>query len=460
MPLIVALTAMAASFLTFDILNRTLDIQGIRLPAVARDALFSAAARRILWMAVAGGLIGAALSLVLLAPIAKLRRRALEAARGNFSETFDLSRQDELGSLGSAFNQMVSYVNRYILDSMSGGVMTVDAAGRVTSFNAAAELILGCEASEVLGRGVDEVFPEGPGNARFHEILRSALAKDETTSSEEVTVRLRDGRVLPIGVTLSHLTDGGARALGVVLAFKDLAEIKRMREGMRRSERLAELGTLAAGVAHEFRNPLGSLQVMAGLLEDGLAEDDPGRAYTRRITRTVERLDRLVRDLLAFAQPDALSLAMGDANAALREAAFYARHEFEGSGVTLVDRLDPTLPEAPMDAEKLFQAFLNLTRNAFQATPRGGTVTISSRRDGALEDRVLLEVRNTGAAIPPEARGKLFSPFFTTKADGTGLGLPITHRIVRAHRGEISVESDEERGTAFAVVLPIVQEAA
>lgn len=455
LPLLLALTAVAASYVTFDFAVRTAEFQGVRLDPARKEALYQAGARRILWMAVAGGLIGLGLSLALLAPIARLRRLALDAARGRFVETLDLGRADEIGSLGSAFNQMVGYFNRYILDSMSGGVMTLDPAGRITSFNAAAELILGRDASEVLGRSVDALVPEAEGNERFHQIVRAALAGKETPGSQEVPVRLPGGRTLPIGVTLSHLTGGGARALGVVLTFKDLGEIKRMQEGMRRSERLAALGSLAAGVAHEFRNPLGSLQVTAGLLEEELPEGDPKREYARRISRTVERLDRLVRDLLAFAKPGAARLAPGDANETLREAAFHARQEFAESGVALADALDPALPEIPLDAEKLFQAFLNLLRNAYQAAPRGGTVTIRSGRADGGEDAVFLEVRNTGSWVDAETRARLFTPFFTTKPDGTGLGLPIAHGIVRAHGGEIAVESAPETGTAFVVTLPL-----
>ncbi|MCA9771020.1 MAG: PAS domain-containing protein, partial [Myxococcales bacterium] len=315
-PTIIALTALASSFLTFELIMRILDAAGVTLPPGGRQHLYDAGAQRILGMALAGVLIGTVLSYALMGPIRVFRKGAMEVARGNLARAMDIGRDlggmDEIAGIGTAFNDMLQYMNRYIVESMSGGVMTIDVTGRVTSFNAAAEIIFGYDASDVLGRPVFSLFPNVRGNQAFLDHLRAAIERKSCVSSEEVNVELRDGRRLAIGVTLSHLTDGTSTILGLVLTFKDLAEIKRVREQVRQSEQLAALGSLAAGVAHELRNPLGSLQIMAASLEEGLSDGDPKRDVTARISATIDRLDRLVADLLTFAHPGDQSLEWTD----------------------------------------------------------------------------------------------------------------------------------------------------
>ena len=165
--------------------------------------------------------------------------------------------------------------------------------------------------------------------------------------------------------------------------------------------------------------------------------------------------DGLVADLLTFAHPGDQSLEWTDLVELLREAALYVRPEFADLDIACAEAIDKRVPELCVDREKLFQAFLNVLRNAYQATPAGGTVTLRAALQGS--DHVSLAVHNTGSYIPAEVRVRLFHPFFTTKREGTGLGLPISHHIVRAHGGEIRVISEPEMGTTFEIVLPAVR---
>jgi len=236
--------------------------------------------------------------------------------------------------------------------------------------------------------------------------------------------------------------------------LKDQADqILEIEDQLRRADRLSALGELSAGMAHEIRNPLGSIRGTAEILRDGVSADDPRYEFTEILMREADRLNRVVQDFLDFARPAAPVHDQVDLNQSLREVLALTSRQAERAGVAV--RFEPVqLPPVAADREQLKQVFLNLILNAIQAMPGGGQLTIGG---GVADGTVRISFTDTGQGIAEADREKIFSPFFTTRRDGTGLGLAITSRIVRGHCGSIAVESRPGMGTCFTVILPMGQ---
>jgi PAS domain S-box-containing protein len=346
-----------------------------------------------------------------------------------------------------------------IIDSMEGSVMTISSGGTITSFNAIAERTLGYEAPAVVGRHYSTVFEDIPPNRAVRDMIDSALRANQTFSSVEVSAATASGRPVALGITISVLRGEVGRPRGIVLTFKNLAEIKRLREHVQRTDRLASLGRLAAGMAHEVRNPLGALHGLVELIEEDFSHEDPRRQYTRTILRTIDQLNTLVEHLLEFSQPPIAQLDRHDVTRIVDDAVQMCALEHKDRGVLLREHYGSEAIIIQADREALTRALVNVVRNAYQAAPSGGAVAVSVRsyppEQPGRPEQVHIAVTNDGSHIRPEDREKLFTPFFTTKPDGTGLGLPIAHQIVTAHGGRIEVDSTPESGTTFTVLLPV-----
>jgi len=220
---------------------------------------------------------------------------------------------------------------------------------------------------------------------------------------------------------------------------------------LRRADRLTALGELSAGMAHEIRNPLGSIKGAVEILKDDYATDDAKYEFIQILLKETDRLNNIVQEFLGFARPKQPAFQQADLNEAIESVLTLTAQEARKTGVRLEKRLDPAIGKRSLDAGLLKQAFLNIVLNAIQAMPQGGVLTVeSSARDGAIE----VKVKDTGMGISEENRRKLFSPFFTTKKNGTGLGLAITYRIIENHRGRIDVASEPGKGTIFTVTIP------
>jgi two-component system, NtrC family, sensor histidine kinase HydH len=227
--------------------------------------------------------------------------------------------------------------------------------------------------------------------------------------------------------------------------------ILEIEEQLRRADRLSALGELSAGMAHEIRNPLGSIRGTAEILRDGIPPDDPRHEFTGILVREVERLNRVVEDFLRFARPTPVMRAPVDIDRTLGEVLALLRQTSMKSRVQV--ELDPGgLPPLSGSGEQLRQAFLNLALNALQAMPDGGELRVTTRQVGG---EAQIRFADSGQGIPPENLERIFNPFFTTRHEGTGLGLAISHRIVQGHGGRIGVESRPGQGTTFTIVLPM-----
>jgi two-component system sensor histidine kinase PilS (NtrC family) len=346
-----------------------------------------------------------------------------------------------------------------IVQSISSGVFTTDAAGLITSFNRAAQEATGYDLEQVKGRPWQEVFSWRP-NHRSEEGAEDLFA----CSRFEVECKRADGRRLILGMTLSPLQEQGEQT-GLVGVFKDLTEIRDMEEEMRRREWLATLGEMSAGMAHEIRNPLGALAGAMQMLRKDVASDETSRRLMDIAVREATRLDTIITEFLLYARPPALNLAECDVNKVLSDTLDLIAHEARTrADITISTVLTEGALTAKVDQDQLKQVFWNLATNAFDAMPVGGQLTISTgcRRVGTGErsgEVIEIAFQDTGMGIPKSNLDKIFLPFFTTKKEGSGLGLAAVHRIVDLHGGWIKVDSREGKGSRFTVCLPRSAEA-
>ncbi len=341
-----------------------------------------------------------------------------------------------------------------IVQSISSGVFTTDESGRITSFNPAAQEATGYDFGQVKGRSWREVFNWHP-NEPSEEATLTSLAPVRF----EVECKRADGTRLVLGMTVSPLHEQG-RQTGLVGVFKDLTQIRDMEEEMRRKEWLANLGEMSAGMAHEIRNPLGALAGAMQMLRKDVGSDETSQRLMDIAIREAKRLDNIITEFLQYARPPALRLVEHDLNKVLADTLDLIQHEARSrKRIQIVTAIaSDTLP-APVDQDQLRQVLWNLATNAFDAMPEGGTLTIGTglRRidvGGRRSDVIEISFQDTGEGIPKQNFDKIFLPFFTTKKEGSGLGLAQVHRIVDLHGGWVKVESDVGKGARFVVCLP------
>ncbi len=342
-----------------------------------------------------------------------------------------------------------------IVHSISSGVFTADATGCITSFNPAAQETTRYTIAQVVGRPWREIFNWHPAQ-ESDELLGGSLS---ATTRFEVECKRADGNRLILGMTLSPLHEQGKQT-GLVGVFKDLTQIRDLEEEMRRKDWLASLGEMSAGMAHEIRNPLGALAGAMQMLRKDATEDETNRRLMDIAIREATRLDNIITEFLQYARPPALNLAEHDLNKVLAETLDLVQHEARTrSNIKIVTSLATGLLTALVDQDQFRQVFWNMATNAFEAMPEGGQLTISTGcrhvdAGGRKGDVIEIAFQDSGEGIPKQNLDKIFLPFFTTKKEGSGLGLAAVHRIVDLHGGWIKVESQERHGSRFVVCMP------
>jgi two-component system sensor histidine kinase PilS (NtrC family) len=347
-------------------------------------------------------------------------------------------------------------LHRRIVDHMPSGLLTVNRDARISSFNREAERITGYLAGEVVGEPVGWLFPplepflrRGGASSGLRSELGSA--EPENLSRRAFTHEHRDGGVRHLGFSCATLRDDSGRGEGTVVIFQDLTRVVEMEEQLVRSERLAAVGRLAAGLAHEIRNPLASLSGSIELLEAELPQlKADARRLFRIVHRETERLNRLLTEFLHFARPEPRKrerMALAECLRELAELLKAAR-----CGPVAVELDVPESLAVLGDPDRLRQVFWNLLLNAAEAEPADGRVRVRAEPLEA-SGEVAITVEDRGKGIPESMRSQVFDPFFTTKPHGTGLGLATVHRIVEAHRGRIQISSEPGKGTTVRVVL-------
>ena len=341
-----------------------------------------------------------------------------------------------------------------IVRSISSGVFTADARGAVTSFNPAAQEVTGYTVGQVLGRSWREIFNWHPNQPSDQQsTVLPAMTRFE------VECKSAKGSRLILGMTVSPLHEQGEQD-GMVGVFKDLTQIRDMEQEMRRKEWLANLGEMSAGMAHEIRNPLGALAGAMQMLRKEAAADETDRRLMDIAIREATRLDTIVTEFLQYARPPALNLAEHDINKILAETLHLVQHEARTrKKMAIVTSLAGGSLLAQVDQDQMRQVFWNLATNAFDSMPDGGQLSITTGcrhvdAGGRKGDVIEIAFEDTGEGIAKDNLDKIFLPFFTTKKEGSGLGLAAVHRIVDLHGGWIKVESRPQQGTRFVVCLP------
>lgn len=337
-----------------------------------------------------------------------------------------------------------------IVRSLASGLITIAPDGTVLTANAAAGEILRRTPAAMLGEPIEASMPGLVALVDDRNAARAGSPVDVELRRADLTIE-RDGQDLTIGVTVSPLRDVRDQVIGRVVNFQDLTELRRLEQQHHRTERLATVGHLAAGIAHEIRNPLASISGSIELLKQAPQASEDDRTLMTIVHREISRLNVLVGDLLDYANPRPPQPADLDAGVLVDETLQVARGDQAFASVELACEVDRPL-RVHADPAKLRQVVWNLVRNAADAAAAGGKhVTVTARADA---DGCAITVEDDGPGIAPEAIARIFDPFYTTKSKGTGLGLATCHAIVAEHGGRIDVESEVGKGTKMVVRLP------
>jgi two-component system sensor histidine kinase PilS (NtrC family) len=340
-------------------------------------------------------------------------------------------------------------MNQHVIDSLPSGLATTDTAQRILTFNHAAETITGASFQSVIGRPIAEVL-------QFPDALAQALERGLTEASarrREYPYHTVDGRGdIELGVGVSHLETPGGRA-GFLVTFQDVTAVKKLERDARMQQRLAAVGEMAAGIAHEIRNPLASMSGSIQILRQELPLSAEQEQLMDIVLRESERLNTTIRSFLAYARPQRFAIAELDLRRALNDTALLLRNSSElKDGHTVDVDVPATALLYEADEGQIKQIVWNLATNGLRAMPDGGRLLLKGAVDA--DGGVVITVQDQGIGIPPEELDGLFQPFHGTFAKGSGLGLAIVHRIVTDYQGEVQVSSRPGAGTSVAVRLP------
>ena len=348
-----------------------------------------------------------------------------------------------------------------IVENVGEAVIALDQEERINLFNPAAQTMTGMSEKQCLGKLFSECFSRQKILCR---LVDTALSAGRSISDHETVELHRSRRSLPVSATVSPLFTQDGVQHGAVLIMRDLTQIRTLEDAIRRADRLSMVGTMAAGLAHEIKNPLGGIKGAAQLLQMELDDDSPLIEYPQVMIRETERVNRIIEELLDLSRPRQTLDNEVNLGRILNEILLLQRQAFAGKEVRFTVNLDPSIPSLRGDYNLLTQLFLNLIKNAGEAVDPGGSIYITTRIDsdyhlGAPGERavplVQILIEDDGPGIPAELRERIFTPFYTTKSGGTGLGLATCQKIVSDHQGLLSVNNRKEGGSSFVISLPL-----
>ncbi|HEY2101982.1 MAG TPA: ATP-binding protein, partial [Chthoniobacterales bacterium] len=359
--------------------------------------------------------------------------------------------------------QNAKIYNEILLQNLTTGVIAADADGHISVFNREAEKITGLSAKTMLGKTIFDL------PSSLCEVVQATLTSRERQEDREIYLRSASGGVYA-RASSSTFHGQDRQLLGALAVITDITALKRLELQIRRSDRLASLGTLSAGMAHEIKNPLVSIKTFAQLLPERYSDSDFRETFSNLIVHETDRIDSLVNQLLRFARPAKPLLRPMHVHEVLEKTLLLVQHRLYQKEIKLTRSWDAEVDTTRADADQLEQVFLNFFLNAMDAMRRGGELTVATQiRSGdplvsqlsvAGEDAheaLCISIRDTGDGIRAEDIPHVFDPFFTTKDYGTGLGLSVVHGIIEEHGGQIEVESELSKGTAFHIFLPLVR---
>ncbi len=370
----------------------------------------------------------------------------------------DLARRNDASGTEDALGDRFF---RHLVFNLRTGVLAITRDGHVAAMNDMAYRLLGLTQRPTdIGRPFPEVLTDCPEVTR---VLQQAFDSADLPNRAEMRLR-KTGRA--IGYTLSHIHDDDDRMVGATLFFKDLTRVEQLEERERLRDRLATLGEMAAAIAHEVKNPLASIEVMAGVLKRQLPNEGEALETLNDIIKEAKMANAIVVEVLEFVRPIQLQVERAALDDVIKDSITMAEGKMRRGAVSIGMHLAPEVPPLLADGHQLRQLFSNLLANAFEALGGEGHVEIrgtllpgEEEPAGATEPQppqVVVEVRDNGPGISPDDLERIFSPFFTTKPQGTGLGLAIVRKVVDAHDGHIDAVSARGHGATFRVTLPVV----
>jgi len=413
-------------------------------------------------------------------PLNNLMLGTQAAARGNLEQDVRVQTGDEVEVLADNFNTMIREViahrsqleqqlieirrlQRYteqLLTTMSDGLVTVDMGGRLSTLNPSAQQLLGIDPSDfqaIPARRILSPYPE------LSAYIETARTDPRDRHPRELHLE-KDGQPRTLLVSSSVLKDRSGQPREIILNLHDISDLKKLEASIRQAERLAALGTLAAGMAHEIRNPLSSIKTFVQLLPRKVEKPGFLEKFQRTVPRELNRINDLVEDLLDLARVPKYTFRSTPVPTLIGQTLETLGEELLSNDIDCRFECSENLPPVRADSGQLAKAFHNLVRNAIQSMPDGGELFIQAHspseagtngNDNAGRAGIALVFQDSGQGIPPEELKNIFNPFYTTRDQGTGLGLSITHKVITEHGGTITVTSQPDRGSRFVVNLPL-----
>jgi len=401
-------------------------------------------------------------------PLETLVNATIEAAQGNLQQKISIHTRDEVEILAANFSFMIKEIlaqkqqlenqvkeikqlQQYaekILATMNDGLLAVDMDGIITAVNPAAHAILDIPCDQVVkGCHVLELFNK---DVPFADYIRQSL--ENPSGSNQREIHLQKGEQTRVILTGAGILESDKKTpRQIIFNLNDITALKKLEAQIRQSQRLSDLGTLAAGMAHEIRNPLSAIKTYVALLPGKIEKPGFLEKFQRTVPREINRLNALIEELLELSRLPKYNFKLTDIRELLIQSIELLEANFIASKIDCQWDIPNGLPRVMADADQLEKVFINLMQNSAQAMPDGGTVFVHASCKNAM---VVIDFRDTGYGFSPELAQNIFNPFFTTKAKGTGLGLAITHKVISEHKGQIEATSREGDGCCFSVSLP------
>lgn len=445
--------------------------------------------RQTLWLIMINGFttlsVGVLLSILgarrVTKPLGNLVQSTIEAADGNLNQSITIKTGDEVEVLAKNFSTMIAKILEHradqerqlveiqrlqqytgnLLTTMSDGLLSVRTDKTIATINPAARNLLGISPEHPQnGFTFEEIIP--PETILF-SVIQDAFKNPITSGYQEIPVRINN-KVKTVLVGFSTLLDKEGAISELIVNLHDITALKELEARMRQNERLASLGTLAAGMAHEIRNPLSAIKTFVQLLPRKIGNERFLEKFNRTVPRETERINQLIEELLELSRVPKYTFLRTDMALLIKDALDIHVADFERYRIEQSLQFSEDLPQIEVDANQMIKAFHNLIQNAIQSMPSGGQLQITAScstndskiiKADAQKETVVMTFEDQGQGIPPKKLNNIFDPFFTTKDTGTGLGLAITHKVITEHGGQIKVKSREGEGTIFTVRLPI-----
>lgn len=414
-------------------------------------------------------------------PIKELADAAGRVASGDLNHTIQVRDKDEIGHLASSFNFMTLKLREYmgdlkksnedleaqvklvkdlhvyienILNSITVGILTIDLESNITYLNNAGVKILEMDKTNVIGQKIEEIFKQDHFiNTVLHEVMNS----NKTYQGHEIKTKRAHGGEVLVNLNTVFLFNQHSDIVGYAVTFENVTEIRQLQKRNQHTQKMAAMGRLAAGIAHEVRNPLGAIKTCAQYLESKSEPEDPKYKFSQLIVREVKRVDQLVERLLNFTRPADWDFQYEDINKLIENAVDLASLKIGGSNIEIKKVYTENLPRIFVDAKRLSLAVFNILLNAIDAVNGSGILNVITSFDEKNRN-ISIKISDTGKGIPREELENIFNPFYTTRQGGTGLGLAIVQQIIAEHNGTIDVISETGKGTTFTIVLPLAQE--